>query len=134
MKDVFEICGWLLLTVSVYFLSYKLIAYTHRNLELMVYPREPLFLRCVVVAMAGTIGVVLASVTWSLSSSESAVGFPLPWTIWLASDTGWQGSTNPIRAIPWLADLSLGLALVHLPIALLCFSKRRRIKAAANAT
>jgi hypothetical protein len=134
MSDLLEIFGGLLLVTSIGLFSYRLVVYVHRNVGVLVERKRITLLRCVLWATAGTLGITLASITWNLSSAESAVGFPLPWNTWFNSDPVWQGSMNPIAVIPWLADLALGLALGHLPAAILCFFKRRRLKISAGAT
>jgi len=134
MRDLLEIVGGLLLVALIFFLSYRVVVYVHRNIGVLVQREHVSMFRCGLWAIAGTIAFVLASMTWSFSSAESAMGFPLPWNTWFNSDPVWQGSMNPIVVIPWLADLALGLTLGHLPVAVLCFFKPRRLKISTGAT
>jgi|GEM_PF-2162420 len=123
--ETIKIIGALFLIVLVIWFSYVVVAYTHRNLWLL-FPADRLrFVRAGLVIVAVTIGIVFASVSWQLSTNESASGFPFPWNIWDNSTLVSDHSMNPVLLIPWATDLILGFALPHLPLAILGVATRR---------
>jgi hypothetical protein len=123
-----EIIGALLFVGLIVSSSYWVIAYAQRHLRVLIKQERLFIFRSVLIVLAGTIGVVFASISWQLSTNETAVGLPLPWTIWDNSNYFWRGSMNPLLVIAWAADLFFGLALPHLPVAILCCIKRRRLR------
>jgi hypothetical protein len=125
MEAIVIIIGAVFLIILVIWFSYVVVAYTHRNLWLLIDANRLRFVRSGLLVVAGTIGIVFASVSWQLSTNESASGFPFPWNIWYHSTLEPNRSMSPLLLIPWATDLILGSALPHLPLAILCVVTRR---------
>jgi hypothetical protein len=74
MRDLLEIFSGLLLVSAIGLLSYSVVAYAYRNLHVLVHTRNVSYIRYGLLGIGGTIGVVLASITWNPSSIDGAAG------------------------------------------------------------
>ena len=135
MTKGLEIIGFVLLLGGILWGSYSAIRYAHRSTQIWARTdRGVSILRCVLVIVSATAAVILASIRWSVSPAEAAIGFPIPWLIWDATNIYWQDSDSSISLIPWVIDLIVGFTLPHLMMATVSIVKKRNVASHHGAT
>ena len=128
MIDLTKTVAAVLVVVAMVYVCYKTISFAQRNLASLVTDKNTLsVMRSALIIIATTVGIVLSSITWKLSENQSIVGLPLPWSIWDDTNSYWENFISPLSVLPWGADLIFGFALPHLPIAIICAVRKRKL-------